>query len=292
ASLDPTSRGRRYFSWASSTCSLPSRVRARRAKISRINCVRSTTLRSSRLFSSRSCAGDNSLSKITRSASASAAACASTSTLPLPRNVAGSGFGRSCSTRKTTRAPAASARPPSSSRECSASTRRAPPVTRPTSAARSTSTGRRVLIDISILAPSFVPIIAGPMRDVVLDFPRSLSSYPVIPGQPLFDILRSRIESDPINAVATLIFFLAVIHTFLASRFTEASHRAQARHDAALAAAGLPPRPSVAAEMLHFFGEVEAVFGLWAVPLLGAILFTQGWSTAAHYANNTVNYTE
>ena len=41
----PTSRGSRYFSCASSTCSLPSRVRARRAKMSRISCVRSTTLR-------------------------------------------------------------------------------------------------------------------------------------------------------------------------------------------------------------------------------------------------------
>ena len=130
------------------------------------------------------------------------------------------------------------------------------------------------------------------MRDAVLEFPRSLSSYPVIPGQPLLDILRSRIESDPINAVATLIFFLAVIHTFLASRFTEASHRAQARHDARQIAAGLPPRPSVAAEMLHFFGEIEVVFGLWTMPLVGAILFTHGWATVTHYANDTVNYTE
>ena len=130
------------------------------------------------------------------------------------------------------------------------------------------------------------------MREVVLDFPRSLSSYPLVPGQSLLEILRSRIDADPINAIATLIFFLAVIHTFLASRFTEASHRVQARRNAELAAAGLPSRPSVAAEMLHFLGEVEVVFGLWTVPLLGAILFTHGWITAAHYANDTVNYTE
>ena len=50
AVADPTSRGIRYFSCASSTCSLPSRVRARRAKMSRMSCVRSTTLRSSALF--------------------------------------------------------------------------------------------------------------------------------------------------------------------------------------------------------------------------------------------------
>src|SRR5947207_1964176 len=52
-------------------------------------------------------------------------------------NVAGSGFGRSCSMRSTTAAPAASASPASSSRDCSASMRRALAATRPTRAARS-----------------------------------------------------------------------------------------------------------------------------------------------------------
>ncbi len=130
------------------------------------------------------------------------------------------------------------------------------------------------------------------MHDAVAEFPRSLSSYPVVPGQTLLDILRARTDADPINAVATLIFLLAGLHTFLASRFTEASHRVQARHDARLRAAGLAPRPSVAAELLHFFGEVEVVFGLWVVPLLVAILLTHGWNAAVHYANDTVDYTE
>ena len=47
---EPASRGSRYLSCASSTCHLPSRVRARRAKMSRISCVRSTTLRSRRVL--------------------------------------------------------------------------------------------------------------------------------------------------------------------------------------------------------------------------------------------------
>ena len=42
-SPEPTSRGIRYLSCASSTWSWPSRVRARRAKMSRISCVRSRT---------------------------------------------------------------------------------------------------------------------------------------------------------------------------------------------------------------------------------------------------------
>ena len=60
----PTSRGIRYCSCASSTCSLPSRVRARLAKMSRMSCVRSSTLRSSAFSRLRSCAGLSSLSKI------------------------------------------------------------------------------------------------------------------------------------------------------------------------------------------------------------------------------------
>jgi hypothetical protein len=130
------------------------------------------------------------------------------------------------------------------------------------------------------------------MHESVAEFPRSLGSYPDVPGQALLDMLRSRIEADPINAVASVIFLLAVLHTFVASRFTAASHRAQATHDAHLRASGLAPRPSVKAELLHFLGEIEVVFGLWSLPVLASIVATHGWSTATHYINDTVNYTE
>src|SRR5688572_22309404 len=43
---------------------------------------------------------------------------------------------------------------------------------------------------------------------------------------------------------------------------------------------------------MHFLGEVEVVFGLWAVVLLVAIASHAGWDTATHYVNSTVNYTE
>lgn len=130
------------------------------------------------------------------------------------------------------------------------------------------------------------------MHDALTAFPRNLSAYPAIPQQPLLDILQSRIDADPINAIATAIFLLAVLHTFVASWFTAKSHRIQARHDERLAAAGRPSHPSVGAEVLHFLGEIEVVFGLWSLPLLGAIIATHGWSTATHYVNDTVNYTE
>jgi hypothetical protein len=66
----------------------------------------------------------------------------------------------------------------------------------------------------------------------------------------------------------------------------------QHRHDEEARAQGRPPSPRFAAEMLHFFGEVEVVFGLWAVVLLLAITAYAGWEAATHYVNDTVNYTE
>lgn len=130
------------------------------------------------------------------------------------------------------------------------------------------------------------------MHDAVIEFPRNLSAYPAIPELPLLGVLQARVDVDPFNAIATAIFVLAVLHTFFASWFRTAAHRVQHHYDEQLRAAGQPPRPSVGAEALHFLGEIEVVFGLWAVPLLLAIIATHGWSTATHYVNDTVNYTE
>jgi hypothetical protein len=117
-----------------------------------------------------------------------------------------------------------------------------------------------------------------------------LSSYPPA-SDGLIALLRARIDAEPLNAIATAIFLLAVAHTFVAARFSAAAHAIQARRNAEALAAGRPPKPSVAAELLHFFGEVEVVFGL-VVPLLGAVMMMKGWATAVHYLDETVNYTE
>ena len=123
-------------------------------------------------------------------------------------------------------------------------------------------------------------------------FPLPLSDYARPATGGLFDVLWARIDADPLNAIVTAIFLLAVVHTFFAARFTDAARRLQDRRDAQAVAAGLAPTPSVAAELLHFLGEVEVIFGLWGIPLLIAIVFSRGWTTATHYLNDTVNYTE
>jgi hypothetical protein len=97
---------------------------------------------------------------------------------------------------------------------------------------------------------------------------------------------------DPFNLIATAIFFLAIVHTFAAPWFARLAHRIQHRADEQAHAAGRRPMPSVPAEVMHFLGEVEVVFGLWAVVLAIVMTASKGWHATTHYLNDTVNYTE
>ncbi|MEW6321513.1 MAG: putative Na+/H+ antiporter [Acidobacteriota bacterium] len=122
-------------------------------------------------------------------------------------------------------------------------------------------------------------------------FPLPLDQYPAVEGG-ISDVLLARIDHLPFNAVATAIFLLAVLHTFFANRFRALAHHAQHEHDARRRALGLEPEPSFKAEMLHFLGEVEVIFGLWVLVLMAAITGYFDWETAKHYVGETVNYTE
>jgi hypothetical protein len=47
-----------------------------------------------------------------------------------------------------------------------------------------------------------------------------------------------------------------------------------------------PPRQDALqfrAQLFHFMGEVEAVFGIWPIPLFLAIIFMKGWPTLVAY---------
>ena len=125
----------------------------------------------------------------------------------------------------------------------------------------------------------------------IRQFPLPLADYPEIAGS-ILDVLRARIALEPFNAIATGIFVLAIVHTFLAARFTDLAHAIQHREDARRDGDGLARRPNVAAELLHFLGEVEVIFGIWVIPLLAAIAFHAGLAQATHYVNDAVDYTE
>ena len=129
--------------------------------------------------------------------------------------------------------------------------------------------------------------------EALVAFPRALSSYPDPSGQSIVETLRQRVEIEPFNAVATAIFAArdpahvrgGAVHRPLAPHPAPA-RRTRARRGPAVR------RPSVAAELLHFFGEIEVVFGLWALVLLVAMVGYAGWEPSKHYFNDRVNYTE
>jgi len=133
-------------------------------------------------------------------------------------------------------------------------------------------------------------------------FPVPLEAYPDDTGKSLIEVLKDRVAHSPFNLVATGLFLIAIVHTFCAGTFRRMAHHAhhaheerQARLRAEAAAAGRPFREnavSFRAELYHFLGEVEAIFGLWVVPLCIGIAATQGIGVAKHYLNYTVNYTE
>lgn len=124
------------------------------------------------------------------------------------------------------------------------------------------------------------------------EIPRPLETYPSAADQSLAAELYARVQLEPFNGIATGIFLLAILHTFAAARFAALAHRVQHRHDLRMEAQGRQRSPGLVAELLHFLGEVEVVFGLWAVLLLGGLTLYAGWEPAKHYFNDTVNYTE
>ncbi len=135
-------------------------------------------------------------------------------------------------------------------------------------------------------------------------FPLPAESYADDGGRsgPLGQVLADRIAREPLNLVATLLFLGAIIHTFLAPRFMHLSHRWQREHAEHIHRAGRtaeakPQRGaksdvSFKAEVAHFLGEVEAIFGIWVLPLLAAIFYFKDWPTAQGYVAHGVNFTE
>ena len=126
---------------------------------------------------------------------------------------------------------------------------------------------------------------AGLLRPAV-DFPLPVDTYHDQQIPSLFGKLTGRIQREPLNIVATIIFFGAIVHTFLAARFRRIAHGYQQSYEAIehlLHAADGPADVRKKHEKLlfrvqfyNFMGEVEAVFGLWLIPLFVAIIAFHG----------------
>lgn len=147
------------------------------------------------------------------------------------------------------------------------------------------------------LAPLLLGAAEAPAGEV---FPRPVNSYED-PSGGILEIIRARAAADPFNLVATIIFLLAVLHTFATAKIRHWAHVIEERHLERLRRQpqptdndedGRPDEVSFWGQVLHFFGEVEAVFGIWSLALGAAIIGYKGLDTAVHYIAHTVNFTE
>ncbi|NJS36396.1 MAG: hypothetical protein HC765_08155 [Brachymonas sp.] len=78
----------------------------------------------------------------------------------------------------------------------------------------------------------------------------------------------------PIQAIGATLFALAIVHTFTTKFFERLAHR-DTKH----------------AGVWHLLGEIEVVFGFWALVLVIAMFFTEGAATATAYVKSR-NFTE
>ncbi|MFN5561944.1 MAG: putative Na+/H+ antiporter [Opitutaceae bacterium] len=159
---------------------------------------------------------------------------------------------------------------------------------------------RPTLVALAAAACS-VPLAAASAGSGGPTFPLPLEAYTAgEQGLSLWEVLKHRVGVQPFNLVASGIFLLAILHTFCSPKILQWAHHAREEHEAKLraleASGGLRPgsRPPVSfkAELLHFLGEIEAVFGLWVIPLLAAITAAKGWDAAQNYVTYGVKYTE
>src|SRR5271167_1625097 len=150
-------------------------------------------------------------------------------------------------------------------------------------------------LGLSLFLATLAAAAAGVLKPAA-DFPLSADSYHDQQVPSLFTKLTGRIQREPLNLVATIIFFGAVVHTFLAARFRKLAHNYQQSYEAIeylLHATDGPPdfgkkhdKLLFRAQLFYFMGEVEAVFGIWLIPIFVAIITFHGWSTMVDYVGN------
>ena len=130
------------------------------------------------------------------------------------------------------------------------------------------------------------------------DLVPGIENYRDPEGVGVGDILSHRISANPFNLIGSLIFLIAILHTFMANKLTEMAHQIHHEHDERMKAAGatgdeISHDIPLKAEVLHFLGEVEAVFGMWVIALMVIMIGYYGdWSTFKDYIAHDRNYVE
>ncbi len=132
-------------------------------------------------------------------------------------------------------------------------------------------------------------------------FPRPLASY-ADAALPVPERIESRVKAEPFNLIASIIFVGAILHTFLAGFFAKWAHRLEEQQEARNVASrerdlgkktiGAREPVSFGATVLHYLGEVEAIFMIWAVPLLAAALYYFGWAQVTQFVGHDCDFRE
>src|SRR5687768_8077370 len=94
------------------------------------------------------------------------------------------------------------------------------------------------------------------------DFPRALTTYNDPTSGSVMEVIKARALAEPFNVVATLVFALAVLHTFATTKIRHWAHVVEERHCERLKIRrgdidndGQPDEVSFWGQTLHFLGE-------------------------------------
>jgi hypothetical protein len=158
-----------------------------------------------------------------------------------------------------------------------------------------------VFTALALAAPS--SLLAAGTPQAAPEFVTAMANMPELEQQQgvttVGEKLAFRAKQQPFLLAASIIFVLAIAHTFVAVPITKKAHKIQHDHDAHVrrqkAAAGVSVKAgdlvSFKATLVHFLGEVEAIFGIWVVVLLAAMAAFYNIGTVESYVMS-VNFTE
>ncbi len=145
--------------------------------------------------------------------------------------------------------------------------------------------------------PAYPQLGGGRVQHAV--FPLPLENYPTTAGS-LMETLRVRAAAEPFNVAASVVFLLAILHTFAVGWFVKLARKYELEHSLALRIRGCRddahpdgvPEVSFKVTLLHFLGEVEAVFGLWVLGLAAVAIYYHSWADFVLYVGKDRVFTE
>lgn len=162
----------------------------------------------------------------------------------------------------------------------------------------------RLFVFFFLLLLFLSPIVAGQDHSDI-SFPPTLESYQDSHVEGIGAKLSGRIQAFPLNLAVSIIFLLAIVHTFLSAKFRTIAHNLQVRHEQKLKQLHkqrltekfsddnlAEDEVSFWSEIFHFLGEVEVVFGIWVLVLVAVVSLSFDYQTILHYISHDVNFTE